>query len=75
MRMFYKDWMSMQPQISDETRAAGLRDVRIYLNCDINWENGTQYPNKYVDFTFHNKEDELFYRLTWGIKDEKTSNY
>lgn len=75
MRMHHKAWLAVQPGIVDETRAAKLLDVRHYMKCDIDWENETQYPNKYVDFTFHNTDDELFYRLKWGIVNEKTSIY
>jgi hypothetical protein len=73
--MHYTVWYKHQPDIYRETRSAGLINVRDYLLCDINWENGTQYPDKYVDFTFHNTEDELFYRLKWEITNEKTSIY
>ena len=71
MRIHHLVWLKVQPGIVDETRAAGLLDVRQYLKCDIKWENETDYPNKYVDFTFHNTEDELFYRLLWGIVNDK----
>jgi hypothetical protein len=74
MRMYHTVWMEIQPDVSYEAWLSGDRDVRKYLHCDINWENETDYPNKYVDFTFHNKEDELFFRLKWGIQNEKISN-
>jgi hypothetical protein len=75
MRIHHTVWAKFQPEVMADVWSAGLRDIRDYLLCDINWENGTQYPNKYVDFTFYNKEDELFFKLKWGIQDEKTSIY
>lgn len=73
MRLHHLAWLKVQPDIYTATREAKLLDVGEYLKCDINWDNGTQYPNKFVDFTFHNTNDELFYRLKWGIQDEKIS--
>ena len=63
MRLHHKMWYVIQPTVVRETYASGLHDIRHYLKCDIEWDNETTYPNKHVDFIFHDKEDELFYKL------------
>ncbi len=75
MRIHYTRWLAVWPDIYTATLDAKLLDVREYLKCDIKWDNETDYTNNYVDFIFHNTDDELFYRLKWGIINEKTSIY